>query len=867
MENLNTTARIQKVLKMGKRQEIGTVRKPDGTFTDSPEETLQVLLDTHFPDKTEDEPLPQERVPDEGNLDINSIVNEQSVRAAFRSFQPYKAPGTDGIFPILIQKGMDVIVDKLIVIFRKSLITGKIPKRWLESKIVFIPKPGKLDYSDPKSLRPLSLTSFFLKGIERTIHWHILRTSLRYNKFHKNLYSYRESISTEDILHKLIHKVEKALEKKEMAIVLFMDISAAFSMANVTGMIKNMKRKGIEPGIINWITYALTNRQAITSLNGDTVMKIVNRGMPQGGILSVDYWNANMDDLLSRFKKGKSGDVNAFADDIMDLMVGIDEGTMVSTLQKDIRKMEQWAKEHNLSFSPGKTKVMLFTNKRKYTKPKLFLGGKEIEYVDSFKYLGVTLDTKLTFQVHVDNISKRASRTMAQARRQMGKNWGLKPRICKWIYTSLVRPIITYASFAWINSTNKVTHVRKLQRVQRQGCVATLNAMRTTPTAGMEVILGIRPIDIHLKELAVSSYLRLMKNGNWLPIPGEVTGSSTHSNIILKIIDEIPEVRVPTDNLLNKEYIVSNFNTIIRDRNDLNSLNIKVTPTEINTINCYTDGSKTNYGSGCAYMFRSNERVKAQDYLSLGNICTVFQAEVFAIGEASRKMMNLGITGKTINFFVDSQAAIKSINNYLITSCTVLGTKNIVNTLCESNTVNIIWIKSHSGYLGNEVADRLAKRGSYLTGEGPEPYLPASKSFIKGIIKKWGEDKHQERWSRPSIDYKETKMMLPNIKNKVWKVIQRMSRKGAMYTTQILTGHAGVNKHLFKLRLADNPGCRKCNHERESIEHILGSCPSHNLLRRDVLGDYTILSGDMCRLKLTKVILFFNKNRRLIGET
>ena len=114
---------------------------------------------------------------------------------------------------------MDVIIDKLVAIFKKSLLEGKIPKRWLESKIVFIPKPGKLDYSDPKSLRPLSLTSFFLKGIERTIHWHILRTSLRYNKFHKNLYSYRESISTEDILHKLIHKVEKALEKKEMATV------------------------------------------------------------------------------------------------------------------------------------------------------------------------------------------------------------------------------------------------------------------------------------------------------------------------------------------------------------------------------------------------------------------------------------------------------------------------------------------------------------------------------------------------------------------------------------------------------------------------------------------------------------------------
>ena len=157
MEYLNTTARIQKALKMGKKQDIGTIRKPDGSYKDLPEETLQVLLDTHFPDKDETEVIPQERLPT-GNLNIEGMVNEQTVRAAFRSFKPYKAPGTDGIFPILIQKGMDVIVNKLVNIFRKGLREGKSPKRWLESKVVFIPKPGKLDYGDPKSLRPLSLT-------------------------------------------------------------------------------------------------------------------------------------------------------------------------------------------------------------------------------------------------------------------------------------------------------------------------------------------------------------------------------------------------------------------------------------------------------------------------------------------------------------------------------------------------------------------------------------------------------------------------------------------------------------------------------------------------------------------------------------
>ena len=42
-----------------------------------------------------------------------------------------------------------------------------------------------------------------------------------------------------------------------------------------------------------------------------------------GGVQSVNYWNANMDDLLERFQEGKLGNVNAFADDLMDMVIGL----------------------------------------------------------------------------------------------------------------------------------------------------------------------------------------------------------------------------------------------------------------------------------------------------------------------------------------------------------------------------------------------------------------------------------------------------------------------------------------------------------------------------------------------------------------
>jgi ribonuclease HI len=871
MEDLTSSARLVKILKSGKKTEIGTVRKPNGEYTATPEETLQVLLDTHFPNQEEEEDggeedIDLERILEAGNLDIDSIVNTQSVRACFKSFQPFKAPGPDGIYPALLQKGSDIISEKVIKIYKKSLKEGKIPKKWLESRVVFIPKPGKMDYSDPKSVRPISLACFLLKGLERLVFWYIKRTTLKHNKLHRNLYSYKESVSTEDALHSLVHKVEKAMEKKEIAVVLFLDIDAAFSKASIKGILRNMEKKGIEPGIIKWCEYMLRNRQVIATLNGKIVIKIPTRGTPQGGILSIIFWNLEPDDLLDMFPKVHPSLINAFADDLSDAVVGIDMSSIESRLQQDIKVMEAWAKKSGLSFSASKTKVMVFTTKKNIRAPRLIIQGEVIEVVPTFKYLGITLDNKLTWVPHIKNIARRATMTMAQCRKMVGKNWGLKPKVCLWMYTSLIRPILTYASFVWVSALEKEYKRKMLEKVQRQGCLLILSAMRSTPPAGMEVILGIRPIEVHIKELAIKSYLRLVKNGNWKHIKGEVIKRSNHAVIITEMAEEIPEIFLPTDKLLEKELGVSNFKTNIKRRTDIIGKTIRLTPTQVNTLHCFTDGSKTKTGSGFGYIMRGGN-IKAQGYDHLGKLATVFQAEITALEYSGQRMLDLNIKGMNIQFYVDSQAAIKAVSNYCISSKSVLNAKQTLNCLGVDNNITINWIPSHVGYLGNEVADRLAKLGSYgneTHRTRPEPYIPVSISNSKTLIKDWGQKLHQEIWTNPKDPRfcRQTRMMLNNVKNNIWKLIKGGTRKEAWQATQMLTGHASINKHLKNIKVVTSAACDKCKYEEESIEHFLGHCPAYNRLRTEIFGTNIINSGDFSKLRLRDLQRFANRSKR-----
>jgi ribonuclease HI len=69
----------------------------------------------------------------------------------------------------------------------------------------------------------------------------------------------------------------------------------------------------------------------------------------------------------------------------------------------------------------------------------------------------------------------------------------------------------------------------------------------------------------------------------------------------------------------------------------------------------------------------------------------------------------------------DSQAAIKALGKYQITSKLVWNCQQSLIQLAEYNRVQLIWVPGREGIVGSETADQLARTGSEHPFTGPEP--------------------------------------------------------------------------------------------------------------------------------------------------
>jgi len=132
-----------------------------------------------------------------------------------------------------------------------------------------------------------------------------------------------------------------------------------------------------------------------------------------------------------------------YADKIVITVQGKFAHTVREIMQKALNVAAKWAVKEVLNISPHKTAIVPFTITREIEGlGPLKLHGKELKMLDEVKYLGVTLDSKLNSNQHLQKIIRKVQTTFAFVRCTHGRNWGLRPNMVHWLYTRVFRPSI-----------------------------------------------------------------------------------------------------------------------------------------------------------------------------------------------------------------------------------------------------------------------------------------------------------------------------------------------------------------------------------------------------------------------------------------
>ena len=242
-------------------------------------------------------------------------------------------------------------------------------------------------------------------------------------------------------------------------------------------------------------------------------------------------------------------------------------------------------------------------------------------------------------------------------------------------------------------------------------------------------------------------------------------------------------------------------------------------PDDLAGDTCYTDGSKTNAGTGWAY----TTTVEGRKHTGLGQLgpgATVFQAEVYAIRMAAEKLKDINC--KNITFYSDSQSALQMLNGFFFNSLSGQACSNALNELGAGCEVTLRWVKAHIGHARNEEADQLAKAGTEEPLPGDHD-LPLSKAFFRAELKGGLQQMWDERWDsyKNTNLYRQTRQFLPKFYEKISKDVCKLSRDKLSHVIQAITGHGYLHYHQFKLNRVDSPNCRWCEEEDETAWHII----------------------------------------------
>lgn len=759
---------------------------------------------------------------------VNSLITFEELNDALGSTKD-SSPGPDGIPVVFLKRMSDRAKHHLLQIFNKVWNEHCFPDLWHEAHIVPVQKPNK-PKGEASSYRPISLTCSSCKILEKIINRRLIWVLEQRNLLEANQNGFRPCHSTMDSLTKLESDIHESFLHQQKLVAVFCDMSKAYDLTWRSAIVVRMQQWGFGGHIMAFVRNFLQNRSFRIKANGrlSRIGQLQN-GVPQGSVISVTLFLIAVNDV------GNSIDLpvkfSIYADDLVVYMNGKNLNWIHKMLQSTLDELTKWSQRSGLRFSPEKTKFIMFSKRAVPPFPALVLAGQDIERVSETRFLGVVFDRALTWRDHIGYLRKSCDKVLVLMRALSSYNWGADFKSLLLLYRSLIRAKIDYGSIVYSTASNR--SLKLVDTIQHNALRIVSGAYRTSPVASLHCLCQEMPLQLRRNQLTMTYAIGILRNLNHpnYSLVDHEKYHPTFQNVSFQklplyarldrimLLNSIPRTKLsaqapatffpwqsPTLNILDTlslfkksethpEIIRNSFRAIIGKYPDYEAV--------------FTDASKTEYGVGAAVVFPGSS-VKYR----LPSTCSVFTGELFAISQCLRQALQN--PPKKYLICSDSLSSLFAIKQLYPSDPMVSEIHHQLSMFPESaKHLTFVYVPSHVGIDGNELADNAAKEASQLPEDSClEVYTHMdAKSSVKKLLRNvWNN-----QWSNSN----------GNLKAIVDTIYHRLPLPPPRFLQVVLSrlrlGHTKLT-HQHLLKHEDPPTCFACD-TILTVEHVIIDCP------------------------------------------
>ena len=351
--------------------------------------------------------------------------------------------------------------EQLVYLLNCSFETGIVPSAWKMATVIPLYKGGSR--KDVSNFRPVSLLPLPSKIMERVVHNRIYSHLENTNLLDPNQGGFRKKHSTIGTISQLTNEIFEGMNNRIMTVACFIDMAKAFDTVNHKILCKKLYKLGINGRLIDWLENYLSGRKQCTLANGTTSpYHDIICGVPQGSILGPLLFITYMNDLRTACKNSK---YLLYADDTV--IFNTNENQIATNqIQRDLDAVSLWCDQNQLTIHVKKTKYVIFglrSQTRKLNDHELFIKNQKLQKVATYKYLGMILDSYLTFNNHLQqtlNVISHKLLLLCKLRKYIDKHTAIT------LYKSMILPIMEYGDVIYCGAKGKL--LSKLQSAQNR---------------------------------------------------------------------------------------------------------------------------------------------------------------------------------------------------------------------------------------------------------------------------------------------------------------------------------------------------------------------------------------------------------------